>query len=156
MCILATSSWYLLLLLGPYRFCALLCPSLHEMFPWYLIFLKRSVVFPILLFSSIPLQCSSKMAYLSFLFSGTLHSGGYVFPFLPCLLFLFFSQLFVSPPQTTNLPFCIYFSWGWFWSPLPIQCYEFLSIVLQALCLSDLIPWISICHFHCIIIRDLI
>ena len=27
---------YLLLLLGPYHFCPLLCPSLHEMFPWYL------------------------------------------------------------------------------------------------------------------------
>ena len=25
-------------------------PSLHEMFPWYLIFLKRSLVFPILFF----------------------------------------------------------------------------------------------------------
>ena len=25
-----------LLLLGPYHFCPLLCPSLHEMFPWYL------------------------------------------------------------------------------------------------------------------------
>ena len=26
----------LLPLLGPYHFCLLLCPSLHEMFPWYL------------------------------------------------------------------------------------------------------------------------
>jgi len=34
--ILATSSSYLLLLLGPYHFCPLLSPSLHEMFPWYL------------------------------------------------------------------------------------------------------------------------
>ena len=30
-CILATSS-YILLLLGPYHFCSLLCPSLHECF----------------------------------------------------------------------------------------------------------------------------
>ena len=36
LCILATSSLYLLLLLGPYCFCPLLCPFLHEMFPWYL------------------------------------------------------------------------------------------------------------------------
>ena len=28
--------YYLLLLLGPYYFCPLLYPSLHEMFPWYL------------------------------------------------------------------------------------------------------------------------
>ena len=36
LCILATSSQYLLFLLGPYHFCPLLWPSLHEMFPWYL------------------------------------------------------------------------------------------------------------------------
>ena len=46
----------LLLLLGPYHFCPLLSPSLHEMVPWYLIFLKRCLVFPILLFSSISLH----------------------------------------------------------------------------------------------------
>ena len=65
-----------------------------------------------------------------------------IFPFLLCLLILFFSQLFVRPPQTTILLFCISFSWGWSWSLPPIQCHESLSIVLQALCLSDLIPWI--------------
>ena len=47
-----------------------------------------------------------------------------------------------QPPQTTILPFCISFSWGWSCSLLPVQCHEPLSIVLQALCLSDLIPWI--------------
>ena len=35
---------------------------------------------------------------------------------LLCLLFLFFSQLFVKLSQTTSLPFCISFSWGWSWS----------------------------------------
>ena len=33
LCLLATSSWYLLLLLGPYHFCPLSSPSLHEIFP---------------------------------------------------------------------------------------------------------------------------
>ena len=37
-------------------------------------------------------------------------------PFLLCFLLLFFSQLFVRPPQTTILPFCISFPWGWSWS----------------------------------------
>ena len=32
-CIPATSSYHLLLLLGPNNFCLLLSPSLHEMFP---------------------------------------------------------------------------------------------------------------------------
>ena len=45
-------------------------------------------------------------------------------------------------PQPTILPFCISFSWYWFWSLPPIQCHKHLSIVLQALCLSDLFPWI--------------
>ena len=47
--------------------------------------------------------------YLSFLFFGTLHLNGYIFRFLLYLLHLFFSQLFVSPPQTTILPFWISF-----------------------------------------------
>ena len=37
------------------------------MFPWYLTFLKRSLVFPILLFSSISLHCSLRKTYLSLL-----------------------------------------------------------------------------------------
>ena len=87
-----------------------------------------------------------RLSYLSFLFFGTLHSNthlnGYIFPFLLCLLHLFFSQLFVRLPETIILPFCICFSWGWSWSLPSVQCQEPLSIVLQALCLSDLIPWI--------------
>ena len=83
-----------------------------------------------------------RLSYLSLLFFGTLHSDGCIFPFLFRHSFLFFSQLFVRPPQTTILPFYISFSWGWFWSPPPVQCHEPPSVVLQALCVSDLIPWI--------------
>ena len=104
-----------------------------------LIFLKRSLVFPILLFSSISLHWSLRKAFLSLLaIFGTLPSDEYIFPFLLCVSLLFFSQLFVRPPQTTVLPFCISVSWGW----SPIQRHKPLSIVLQVLCLSDLIPWI--------------
>ena len=106
-----------------------------------LIFLKRSLVFPILLFSSIFLHWSLwRLSYLSWLFFGTLHSNGNIFPFFLCFSLLFISQLFVRPPQTTILPFCISFSWGCSWSLPPVQCHEPLSIVLQALCLSDLFP----------------
>ena len=86
LCILATSPYYLLL--GPYHFCPLLCPSLHEIFPQYLILLKRSLVSPILLFSSIYLHCSVKTTFL--LIFGTLHSDRHIFPFILCLSFLFF------------------------------------------------------------------
>ena len=46
-----------------------------------LILLKRSLVFPILLFSFISLYWSCRKAHLSFLFFGVLHSDGHIFPF---------------------------------------------------------------------------
>ena len=36
---------------------------------------------------------------------------------------------------------CISLYWGWFSLPSPVQCHELPSIVLQALCQSNLIPW---------------
>ena len=103
------------------------------------VFLRRSLACPILLFPSISLHCSLKKAFLSPLWNSAF--SGYIFPFLLCLLLLFFSQLFVRPLQTTTLPSCISFSLGWFWSTLPVQCYELPSIVLHVLRLPDLIPW---------------
>ena len=148
-----------------------------------------------------------RLSYLSLLFSGTLNWVGLIFPFLLCLLLLFFSQLLVRHCQNTTLPSCISFSWSevkslscvrlcdpkdcslpgssvhgifqvvvleWIaisfsrgssqprdrtrvfrivdrrftiWATrgvhhLPYNCYESPSIVLRALCLSHLIPWI--------------
>jgi len=40
---------------------------------------------------------------LTLLFFATLHSDVYIFPFLLCFSLLFFSQLFVRPPQTAIL-----------------------------------------------------
>ena len=77
------------------------------------------------------------LSYLSLLFFGTLHSNGYIFPFLLCFSLLFFSRLFVRPPQTAILPFCISFSWD---GLDPCLLYNVTSIVHQALCPSDLIP----------------
>ena len=72
-----------------------------------LIFLKRSVVFSILLFSSISLHCSLKKAFLSLL---AILWNSAIFPFLPCFSLLFFLQLFVKPPQT-NTAFLHLFLW---------------------------------------------
>jgi len=97
-----------------------------------LISLKGSLVFPILLFFSISLHWLWRKTFLPLLlFCGTLHSDGYIFPFLLCLLPFFFTQHFVRPPQTTVLPFFISFSWEWFWSQPLVQCYEHPSIVLS-------------------------
>ena len=141
LCILSTFSWSLLLLLGLYYFCPLLCSSLHEMFLWYPNFLEE--ISP---FCCFPLFLCNvhwrRPSCLSSLFSWTLYSVGYTFPFLHCLLLLFSPQLFAKPSHTTTLPSCISFSLEWFWSLPPVQCYKPLSTVLQAVCLPDLIPWI--------------
>jgi len=108
-----------------------------------LIFLKRSLVFPMLMFSSTFFHYSLKKAFWSLLlFFGTRYSDVYIYPFLLCLSFILFSQLFVRLPQTAISPCWISFSWIWFWSPHSVQCYEPLSVVFKALCLLDLISWI--------------
>ena len=108
-----------------------------------LIFLQSSIVFPILLFSSITLHHSPRKALLS-LFAILWNSA------------FRWVYLHFSPLPFTSLPFsaickasfdnrftlCISLSWGWFWSLLPVQCFKPPSIVLEALCLSGLIPWI--------------
>ena len=99
-----------------------------------LIFLKRYLVFPIFCFHLF--LCTDhwgRLSYRSLLFFGTLHSNGYIFPFLLYLSLFFFSQLSVRAPQTIILPFCISFSWGWSWSLPPVHCHKPLSIVLWAL-----------------------
>ena len=121
-------------LLGPYHFYPLLCPSLHEMFPCISNFLEEissvshSIVF-------LYFFARGRLSYLFLLFFGTVNSNGYIFPFLLC-----FSQLFVRPPQTALLLFCISFAWGWSWFLSPVQCHKPPFIVHQALCLSDLVP----------------
>ena len=109
-----------------------------------LIFLKTSLVFPILLFSSFSLHWLLRKAFFS-LFAILWNSAfrWVYFCFLLCLLLLFFSQLFVKPHERIILPLCISFSWEWSCSLSPLQCHEPLSIVLQALHLPDRIPWIS-------------
>ena len=96
-------------------------PILAWMVPWISpIIWKTSLFIPILLFSSITLHSSLKgLSYLPLLFSGTLSTVGYSFPFPPCLALLIFPHLFLKPPQTTTLPSCISFSLEWFWSLPP-------------------------------------
>ena len=59
------------------------------------VFLKRSLVFPILLFSSILcIDRWERLSYLSLLFFGALHSNGYIFPLNWCKKCLFLWKLF--------------------------------------------------------------
>ena len=92
-------------------------------------FLKRSLVFPSLLFSSISLHWLLRKAFLSLL--AILWNSAFRWVYLSFSLLPFTSlltQLFVRPPQTAILLFCISFPWGWSWSLSPVQCHEPPSI----------------------------
>ena len=107
------------------------------------VFLKRSLDFHILLFSSISLHCSLKKSSLYFL--TILWKSAFSFVYLsrfPLLSLLFFPQLFIKSLQTTTLPSYISFSLGYFWPLPPVLYYKPPSIDLQVLCLPELIPLI--------------
>ena len=72
-----------------------------------------------------------RLSYLSLLFFGTLHSNGCIFPFLLCFLLLFFSKLFIRPPQKTISPFCIFFPLGMVL--ITASCTMSQTSILQAL-----------------------
>ena len=104
-----------------------------------LIFLKRALVFPILFFSSISMHWLLRKAYLSFLVILWNSAFRWVhFSFFPLL---FFSQLFVRPPQTSILPFCISFCLGMVLITASSTISP-TSVHSSSGTLSDLIPWI--------------
>ena len=102
------------------------CPCMKN---WYLQFPWRNLL-------SSPLYFFPKKAFLSPCYSLELY-----FQLGVSFLSFLFSQLFVRLPQTGCLPSCISFSFGWSWPLPPVQCYEPLIIVLQALSLPDLTSW---------------
>ena len=112
----------------------------------------RSIIFPIQLFSSISLHWSLRKAFLSLL--AVLWNSALKWLYLSFSPLPFASLLFTAICKDSwdnHFAFYISFSWGWSWSLPLVQCHEPPSIVLQALCLSDLIlEFIS--EFHCIII----
>ena len=96
------------------------------------VFLKRFLVYAIYCFPPLLcVVCLRRSSYLSLLFSGTLNSIGYIFPFLPCFSLLFFSHLFVKPHQTTSLPSCISFSLGCFVTNLSTVLQELYSMLYK-------------------------
>ena len=62
--------------------------------------------------------------------------------FYPLLFMSFLFSAICKASSGKHFAFCISFSWRWSWSLPYLQCQEPSSIVLQALCLSDLFPWI--------------
>ena len=110
-----------------------------------LVFLKRSLIFPILLFSSIYLHWLLRKAFLSLLAILWNSAFKWVYNFfshLPSASLLF--STICKACQTTILPFCISFSWGWSWSLSPIQWPSYTRsrtfIHSSPGTLSDLVP----------------
>ena len=104
------------------------------------IFLKISLVFSVLLFSSISLHWSLKafLYHLAILWNSVVSWVYLSFCPLP------FASLFSAICKASSDNHCAFlrFFLRWFWSLPPAECYKPPSIVLQALCLPDLIPWI--------------
>ena len=115
-------------LLGPYNFCPLSSPSLHEMFLGISNFLEE---ISILSHSVVFLYFFALIAEEGFLISpAILWNSAFrclYLSFSPLLFASLLSQLFVRPPQTAILLFCISFPWAWSWSLSPVQCHEPLS-----------------------------
>jgi len=95
-----------------------------------LFFLKRSPVFPILLFPSIYLNCSlrkSSLSLLAFLWNTAFWRIYFYFSPWPFASLPFSAVCKAS--LDNHVPFCKFLSWIWFWP----QCYKPLSIFLQSL-----------------------
>ena len=93
--------------------------------------------------SSISLHWSLRKAFLSLL--AILWNSVFKWIYLSFSPLPFASLLFSAickASSDNHVAFWISFYWGWSWSLPPVQCHEPPSIVLQALCISDIIPWI--------------
>ena len=97
-----------------------------------LIFLKRSLVLPVLLFSSVSSHWSLRKAFLSLLaiLWNSVFKCGYIFLFLLHFssFHSYFKGLLITAILKASLEaillFCISFSWGESQSLSPVQCHE--------------------------------
>ena len=116
------------------------------------IFLKRSFLF----YCFPPLLCIVHLRRSSYFF---LLFSAFSWVYLSLSPLFFTSLLFLAICKTSwdnHIAFLHFFPLLWFWSPPLVQCYEPLPIILQALCLPDLIPWIYLSPSLYNHIRDLI
>ena len=106
------------------------------------IFLKRSLVFPILLFSSTSLHCLLKntLSFLAILWNSTLN-----WVYLPLSLLLFASLLSLAICKAfsdNHFAFLHFFCFGMVLVTDSCTMFWTSVLILQALCLPNLIPWI--------------
>ena len=118
-------------------------------------FLEENLVFPILLFSSLPLHWSLRKAFLSLL--AILWNSAFQWVYLSFSPLPFASLLFSAICKASShnhFAFLHFFFLGMALIPVSCTVLQTSSLILQAL--YQIWSLESICHFHCIIIRDLI
>ena len=99
-----------------------------------LIFLQKSLVFPILLFSSISLHWSLRKAFLSLL--AILWNSAFRWIYLsfsPLPLASLLFSVICKASSGSHFAFFHFFFLGMVWTLPPVQCHKPLSLVLQAL-----------------------
>ena len=120
-----------------------------------LVFLKRSLVFPILLFVSISLHWSLRKAFLSLLalFWNSAFKWVYL-SFSPLSLASLIFSAIHKASSDNHFALLHFFFLETVLITASSQCCEPPSIVLQAL--YQMLSLESICHLHCIIVRNLV
>ena len=116
-----------------------------------LIFWKRYLVFPVLLFSSISLHWSlRRLSCLSLLFFGTLHSNEYIFFFSPLPFTSLLFTAICKPSTDSHFSFFYFFFLGMVLIPASRTISQ-TSTNSSSGTLSDLIPWIclSLLLYNC-------
>ena len=108
------------------------------------IFLKRSPVLPLLLFSSIFMHCLLKKAFSSLFLIHWNSVFSWMYLSLSLLLFAcLLSSTICKASSGSYSAFLLFFFFGSFCSWPPEQYHKPLSTVLLEQCLLDLIPWIT-------------
>ena len=102
---------------------------------------------PLLLLPSIfpSVRVFSKVHLRSFLILASLWNSAFSWVYLsfsPLLFTSLLSSAICKASPDNHFVFLQFFFFGWLWSLPPTQCCEPLAIVLQILCLPNLIPWI--------------
>ena len=119
------------------------------------IFLKRSLVFPILLFSSISLQRSLRTAFLYLLAWNSAFRWAYL-SFSPLLFtFLLFRPIFKACSDR-YFAFLHFFFLGMVLISVSYTMYNYEPPFIIHQALYQIQSLKSISHFHCIVIRDFI
>ena len=120
-------------------YCAHLCikSSLHVFnFLEEISSLSHSIVFLYLHWS----LRKTFLSLLTILWNSALKWIYLCFSLVPLASLLF--SVICKTSSGNHFAFLSFFFWGCSWSLPPVQCHKPQSIILQALCLSDLIPWI--------------